>query len=353
MSLPDEPKVLWTYEPGETAFEATPVVADGVAYLGDADGTVHAVKLADGSPVWTTAFDKTGFLSPAAVDGGFLYAPDMDGVVHCLALADGAERWTFETGTETYAGPIVYRPEEGRPEKGKPLLLVPTEGGTLFALDAATGEELWTFVIDAPLRCCPTVVGGHALLAGCDGQLHAVDVATGLETGACDIGGPTGNTAAVAEGVAYFGTEGGQFFAIDASDPTSPAVKWTYRDPRGGQGIRTAAALSPEAVVYANQAKTVYALEPAAGKVLWTARTRSGVDASPLALGGGRVVVLTGRGRVLLLDAESGDELWAYDAGGSFVASPAAAEGRVLVANTDGVLICLGGEPQMNADGRR
>lgn len=339
VSLPDEPKVLWTYAPEGAAFEATPVIAGGVVYLGDAEGVMHAVKLADGSPVWTKPFEKTGFLSPAAVDGDRLYAPDMDGVVHALATTDGAEQWAFNTESEVYAGPIVYQPA-----KGKRLLLLPTEGGTLFAVDAATGKELWTFAIDAPLRCCPTVVGGHALLAGCDGKLHTLDLATGLETGVCDIGGPTGNTAAAADGIAHFGTEGGQFFAIDASDPAKPTVKWTYRDPRRGQGIRTAAALLPQAIVYANQAKTIYALAPEGGDPLWTARVRSGVDASPVALAGGKVLVLTGRGRVLLLDAKSGEELWTYEAGGAFLASPAASDGRVVVANADAGVICLGGE---------
>lgn len=340
VSLPDEPKLLWTYKADDgSGFEATPVIAGGVAYLGDADGTVHAVRLADGSRVWTTKLEDTFLLSPGAIRSDALWVPDADGVVHCLATQDGSERWAFDAGSEVYGGPLVYA-KRTRDD----LLLVPTEAGKLFALDVKSGAERWAFEIEAPLRCTPTIVNGHALLAGCDGKLHAIEASTGKSVGSCDLSDPTGNTAAVVDGVAYFGTEGGTFYAIDASDPKKPTVKWTQRDAKRGQGVRTAASATAKAIVYANQAKTVYALAPGSGEVLWTARTRSRVEASPLALAGGRALVLTSRGRVRLLDLASGEEVWSYEAGGGFLASPAASNGRVLVANTDGSLLCFGKE---------
>ena len=51
-TLPDELEVLWKYPAGKDAgFDATPVVADGVIYVGDNAGTFHAVRLADGNKV--------------------------------------------------------------------------------------------------------------------------------------------------------------------------------------------------------------------------------------------------------------------------------------------------------------
>jgi outer membrane protein assembly factor BamB len=341
VTLPDEPQVVWTYEAGETSLEATPVVANGVAYFGDFDGTMHAVRVADGSMVWKQPLEGASFSSPAAVDGEALYAPDVEGVVRCLAIPDGAERWAFATESEMYGGPLVHKLASG-----ESLVLLPTEGGTLFAVDAATGNEKWRFTIDAPLRCTPTVVGGHALLAGCDGKLHTLDVATGKETGSCDIGDPTGNTAAVVGSVAYFGTEAGAFLAVDTKDPAKPFVKWTYRNPRARQGIRTAAAVSQDAVVYANQSKIVFALNPNDGDALWQHRTRSAVDASPLLLGDGKALVATTRGQVLLLDPVKGEPVWDEDFGGSFIAAPAATDGMVLMPNTDGRLYSLGGKEE-------
>ncbi|HMP06130.1 MAG TPA: PQQ-binding-like beta-propeller repeat protein, partial [Lacipirellulaceae bacterium] len=79
-----------------------------------------------------------------------------------------------------YAAPNVY----------EDLVLIAAESGELFALDAATGQQRWSFVIDQPLRSWPTVVEGRVLVAGCDGRLHAVDVRTGEDLENIDIGGP-------------------------------------------------------------------------------------------------------------------------------------------------------------------
>ncbi|MEM6331087.1 MAG: PQQ-binding-like beta-propeller repeat protein [Planctomycetota bacterium] len=344
--LPDEPRLLWQYKPGgETAFEATPVVAGGVVYLGDADGTLHAVGLDTGKPVWKRTIEDSGFTAGAAVAGGRLFVGDYNGVVRCFSLAggdEGSEAWSFATESEVNAAPIPHGD----------TLLVTTEAGELIALAAATGDERWRFQIDGPLRCSPTVLAGtggsgHALLAGCDARLTAVDLATGREAGAVDIGGQTGSTAAILGRRAYFGTEAGEFLAVDAGDPATPKIAWRYRDPRRGQGIRTAAAVTDQLVAYGSNGKALYGLRPADGEALWEKPVRSRVESSPVIVrgpqGAARVVAATARGRLLMLDAASGETLWQYDAGGGFAGSPAVAAGRLLIANTDGTLYCFGG----------
>ncbi|MEO1497289.1 MAG: PQQ-binding-like beta-propeller repeat protein [Planctomycetota bacterium] len=381
-SIGDEPELLWTYEPegevsDEVAFEGAPVIAEGTIYLADADGGLHAVSLASGEAEWTATLPDTIVLAAPAVADGRWFVGDSDGVLRAISTEDGSVLWTVKCGGEVYAGPIVYTPEGG-----EPLLLVTTELGRLYAFDPATGEERWRFEIADPLRCAPTVVNGHALLAGCDGRLHAIDLSTGEQAGSCDIGGPTGCTAAVLDDVACFGTESGEFYAVNAQDPATPSVAWTYRDPRRGQGIRAAAAVSESAVVYGNLGKGLYALNPADGELLWKKSLRSRLESSPLILSasdgaspdraspdraspdgastdgasperGERVLVATGRGRIYLYDLATGDETWSYDAGGGFIADPAASAGRVVLASTDGVVYCFGREPQMNTDERR
>ena len=51
----------------KTAFGAVPVIADGTIYLGDLDGTFHALDLATGATTWTFKAEAAGFPSAAAV----------------------------------------------------------------------------------------------------------------------------------------------------------------------------------------------------------------------------------------------------------------------------------------------
>ena len=329
-SLPASPVERWRYEQPGTSFEATVVVAQGIAYVGDTDGTFHAINISTGKAVWTKIFEETGFLSAAAIEGDHLWVGDYDGTVRCLSLKEGAERWQATLPAEIMAGPVVYQGN----------LLVTTEAGTFTSFDAKSGQRQWEFTIDAPLRCTPTVVAGKALLAGCDGNLHTIDLATGKQVATFGIGGPTGNTPVASKKCLYFGTEEGTFYAIDV-EKEPMKILWKYTDPRRRQGIRTAAAVTDKLAIYGSQGKRVYAVDLATGEAKWTFPTRTRVESSPLVTGKS-VIVATQRGRLHLIDLVTGKATWSHNAGGGFVASPVVVDSQLLLGNTDGTLYCFG-----------
>ena len=53
-TLPPQLKVLWTYEAGD-AIDSSAAIADGVVFVGSANGELHAVNLADGKALKTFA----------------------------------------------------------------------------------------------------------------------------------------------------------------------------------------------------------------------------------------------------------------------------------------------------------
>lgn len=333
-SLPDNPELLWKYSAGKDAgFDATPVVANGVVYIGDNAGTFHALKLADGSEAWKKTFADSGFGAGTAVEAGRIYVGDMNGVIYFLAAKDGKEIWNQKLEGEVYAGPSLNGDD----------VLFTCEAGTLSCRNKQDGIERWKFHIEAPLRCTPTISNGRAALAGCDSRLYLVDVKNGKQTDSVTIDAPTGSTPAMQNGRVFFGTEGGTFYAIDitATHEKQPAVAWSYRDPQRSQPIRAAAAVNDQLVVYGGQCKIIYGRDPKTGEEKWKRATRARIESSPV-IAGNRVVAATAAGKIYLLDAASGEVKWEHDAGGSFTASPAVVEGKVLLANTDGTLYCFG-----------
>jgi outer membrane protein assembly factor BamB len=329
--LADELELKWEYTTEDSAFEATPVIVAGVVYIGDADGTFHAVELATGEAKWTQKFEDAGFVAAAAVKDDALYVGDYNGMVRRLSTADGKQAWEFDAETEVYAGPSL---------SGENVLIT-TEGGVLFCLNVADGKEVWRFTIEAPLRCSPIVVNGRALLAGCDGKLHAVDVSTGKEVTSLAIDGPTGSTPAIVEGVAYFGGESGLFQAIDVPADDDMKLVWKYKDPRRGQGIRSAAAVNDDVVIYGSQGKAVYCLTRGSGERKWQLTDRTRIESSPV-IAGDRAVVATASGKLLLVNITDGEKVWDYDAGGGFQSSPAVVDGHLVIGNDDGTLYCFG-----------
>ena len=57
---------------------------------------------------------------------------------------------------------------------------------------------------------------------------------------------------------------------------------------------------------------------------------------------GERVFFGSGDGVLYALAVTDGKELWKYEAGGGFIGSPAVADGKLFIANEDGVLYCFG-----------
>jgi eukaryotic-like serine/threonine-protein kinase len=47
-------------------------------------------------------------------------------------------------------------------------------------------------------------------------------------------------------------------------------------------------------------------------------------------------------GRLYVLDAASGQKHWEFEAGSALTASPAIAQGRVVIGSADGVIYCFG-----------
>src|SRR5687767_5904783 len=97
--LPEKLDVVWKMTVEKGAFEATPVIADGVAYLGDMDGKVFALSLADGKEVWSRKLES-GFIASPAVRGNLVYLGDIDGKFYALDTKSGEPKWTFEAEAE-------------------------------------------------------------------------------------------------------------------------------------------------------------------------------------------------------------------------------------------------------------
>jgi len=348
----------WHREFEKTAFGAVPVIAGGSLYIGDLDGSFHALDLETGATKWTHKAESAGFPSAAAVSLDpalpLLVVGDDTGVVRALDLATGAERWRYETDAEISGGPtIVAGPAAGGPAA---RVLVGSQDASLAALALADGSLAWKHSIADQIRCSPSVArapdGDRVFLAGCDGKLHVIDAASGAEKAAVPIDGPTGTTPAAAGHRLLFGTEGGVFFGIDFVAGTGA---WRTPGAANGQSYRSSAAIAEgpagRLAIVGSRGKAVEAFTVADGGRAWRRPLRGRVDGSPVVVsitGPGAtparpgVIVADAAGKVTVLDAADGGVAWEFDAGGGFSGGAAVAAGRVVLAADDGTVWCFG-----------
>ncbi len=341
----------WRRDFDATAFAAVPVIDAGTVYLGDLDGTFHALDLDTGQTRWTRRIEDAGFPSAAAFAGDPalpLVVGDDAGIVRGLDRATGEIRWEYATEGEISGGPTILPADDG------PRVLVGSQDASLSCLDLATGTMLWKHSIADQIRCGPTVArtpaGDRIFLAGCDGRLHVIDAATGGETAAIEIGGPTGTTPAVSGSLVLFGTEGGTFFAIDFLEA---AVAWRKEPAANAQAYRSSAAIAGDTAIVGTRGRAVEAFAVADGTRRWRQPMPGRVDASPvivMATGSEAdpaaaarpvAIVADAKGGIAALEVASGEPAWRFDAGGGFGAGAAVAADRVVIASDDGTVWCF------------
>ena len=346
----------WHRDFEKTAFGATPVIAADTVYVGDLDGTFHALAFDTGATRWTFEAEEAGFPSAAAISLEpalpFVVVGDDAGVVRAFDRESGRMTWEYATDGEISGGPTIIASSAG------PQVLVGSQDASLSCLSLTDGKPTWKHSIADQIRCAPTVAetpeGPRVFIAGCDGKLHVIDAATGEATAAVAIDGPTGTTPAAAGDRVFFGTEGGSFFAIDV---VKKDVAWRMQTAVPGQSYRSSAALTDALAIVGSRGRAVEAFLRADGSRAWRTPMRGRVDAAPviaMASGGEDessateprevAVVADTAGKIVALEAATGTKVWEFDAGGRFTAGPAIAGGRVVIASDDGTIWCFESE---------
>jgi outer membrane protein assembly factor BamB len=140
LELGDNPQIAWTADVGagsgsERQLLTPPVVAEGRVYVKDAQGTVSAFEAATGKLLWRKTLEPEKARDSNEFGGGLAF----------------------------YGG----------------RLFATTGFAVVFALDPATGDEVWRTAISAPVRGAPTVFHDRVFAISIDSRLHALAAADG------------------------------------------------------------------------------------------------------------------------------------------------------------------------------
>ena len=323
--LPEQLATKWEYKAGRSV-DGTPVIADGVVYVGSTDKFLHAIDLKTGQAKWKAAIGPT--TASPGVQGDRVYIGDDDGKFYCLNRADGAVIWTFET-----EGPGQIT---AGPNFAGDRILIPAHDSTLYCLDQK-GKKVWDFKIEGPIYGGVAVADGKTFLAGCDSLMHVIDVKTGKEEGSVDLKGQSGSAAAVVGDHLYVGTMSNQVVAVNLR---RLRIDWEFEAPKRKQGFYASAAVTDDLVVIGSRDNRVWAIDRKTGKSRWDFLTDHKVDGSAV-IASGKVYVGSFDRRFYVLDL-NGKKVQDFELDGAIVGSPAVAGGYVVVGSEKGTVYCFG-----------
>jgi outer membrane protein assembly factor BamB len=288
------------------------------------------------------------------VAGGTVFAMDARNRVTALAAASGGALWSADL---TPAGENPEGASGGGLAVSGGRLYVTTGFGDLVAMDARSGAVAWRQRFDGPVSGAPAVAGDTVYVVGRDGTGWAVDAANGkqrwVHAGLRQTSGVMGATApAVADRVVIMPSSAGQVTALDRAKGEP-----VWAGAVAGQRARRAAAfvvdvtgdpvVSGGTVYVGSAAGRTAAFRLGTGEMLWEAREGAMGPVWPV---GNAVYQVTDDGRLIRLDAATGETVWATPLGHftrdrprrqlATVAhfGPVLAGGRLVVASSDGLI---------------
>ncbi len=157
------------------AVQGTPAVLKGRVYVPTLDSRLVALRLLDGSALWTHQLDGMVMSSPVAIDDDIVLAAGFP--------QRHVERLSSVTGEQIWRSmPIMEQFSNTSPAVGGGLVVVGSNGGRYYALDAITGLLKWEYIADGVVHlAAPLIVGTHVYMAGggSSSVMHAVDLGSG------------------------------------------------------------------------------------------------------------------------------------------------------------------------------
>jgi outer membrane protein assembly factor BamB len=304
---------------GHSSAVSTP---SGSAGVGAGPSQTPARQRPSGPPgtlLWRRPAGSTAAASPV-VAGDTLYAASLDHHVYALDVETGQQRWQFPTGNTVYGGPVV----------AAGLVYVGSNDGKVYAL-RADGTLAWSKATTGQPGYLSPVTDGRVYLVTSGahgtsdriGEAYALDAATGQELWHAHVS-IQANAITVAGGVAYVSSFDKRFYAFRVGSSTP---LWTAPT---GDFVRREAVVDSGTVYFASIDRSVYALDAATGSRRWKRDTGQLIYSAPV-LAGGRLFVGTQNGSVLALAAADGTPAWNTTVGGAVNCNVAVADGVVYV----------------------
>jgi outer membrane protein assembly factor BamB/serine/threonine protein kinase len=299
---------------------SSPVVANGVVYVGSVDDKLYAFDATTGQQRWAAPTGGSISSSPAVIKG-VVYVGSGDGKLYAFDAATGKQRWVAPTNNGIYSSPAVVNG-----------VVYVSSDGKLYAFNAITGKQEWAASIGGQISYSSPAVANRVVYVGSDdGKLYAFDATTGQQRWVAPTGGQSASSPAVANGVVYVSSGDSKLYAFDA---VTGHQKWAF-PMSSSSGLYDPVVAN--GVVYVGAGDVgLDAFDPITRQVKWVAATSDPIASLP-AVANGVVYVGSAHGELYAFDAATGKQRWiAPNAGASN--SPAVVNGVVYGGSGDGYL---------------
>ena len=272
---------------------------------------------------------------PPVIGYGRLYVANNDGILFAVDATTGKEVWSYDSGRVQAASPaldahLVFHTFLYRRKRAGA-----TQDGEVVALTAATGKVRWHHVLAAPSESSPLVRDGRVYVGDWSGRVYCFSELTGRLVWTARTGGAVKSAVSTAGGRLYVGSYDHHLYSFDAR--TGKQLWRASVQPRFGALGRfySSPAVAYGRVYIGGTDGRVYSYGATTGRIRWSHQTGGYVYASP-AVSQNRVFAGSYDHYFYAFNAATGDVLWRFDAHGRISGSATVVAGLVYFSTLEG-----------------
>jgi outer membrane protein assembly factor BamB len=213
-------RIRWTLRVGPT--ESSPLVVDGLVYIGDWLGEVYAVDGRTGKVRWR--FHTGGKIKGSVAEaGGIVYIGAYDGHVYALNARTGRELWRASEQARLGSSGTFY----ATPAVAFGRVYIGSTDGKEYSFGARSGDLLWSHGTGSYIYASAAIWHRLVLVGSYDQNFYAFDAATGDVRWQFRANGPISGSATVLGNIVYFSTFARRTYALDAA---TGRLVWSFPD---------------------------------------------------------------------------------------------------------------------------
>jgi len=327
---------------------------DGALYVGTGSGTLLSLDPNSGATNWAYPDSTSGegnlgliYAPPVAVEdrvyfgtyevrSEFCDAPGEGGVSPCGRVygikageTDSRQRprslWVYPGLNHVAIGTLV-----SGPVISDDILVIASSDGSVYALDAETGNLQWQFVTEDRVWSRPTVDQGVVYFGSMDHKLYAVGLKSGELIWEFETDGSITASPLIVGERLYFGSFDRWFYSVDLQ---TGGLIWKTR----GDQWFWAGGVSSDGIVYAaTLGGSVYAFDPEDGNLLWF-NTVTGAVVVPPFVFDDKIGVVTDKGFFTVFQGNTGAQEWGPNLGDFAIRAPVVLnEDLAYISGSDG-----------------
>lgn len=323
-SVTSKPDLLWKVKTGGQV-TSSPVLANGIVYIGSEDHKLYAIDATTGLIKWVFKTEGPVCSTPLVAQGKAMFL-SYDDFFYALNQKDGSLVWKFKTQGESKFHVKDYYNGEFKPDfwdfylssaaHYNEMVYFGSSDSNIYALDIGSGKKAWSYKTGGSIHSSPAIFNNSLVIGSWDSKIYCIDATSGKENWTYSTGRDTAYyvwlgiqaSPSIDSGIVYVGSRDAKFYAI--SIETGDTL-WTNNNFNLSWMPSSASIRNENLYTGSSDSFSFFSISKQDGNINYATKTNAYTFSSP-AIDKEMAYIGSANGRLYGIELDNGEIMWEF-----------------------------------------